>query len=129
MSASKKEYDPLSGLFGGSPGMPLPEVSDESAPTASSAADAPEPGLGRGVKPVSRPAARAPEAAEAPAKAPAGPDPRELAKILAKAAAAKAAAAAPRPAAPAPAAPAGFARTLPPPVAAPAAPAMAGRAM
>jgi hypothetical protein len=128
MSTSKKDYDPLSGLFGG--GEPMPDVHDETLLP-------PEPNV-RGLKPVSRrtppPPPPAPEAA-------AGPDPAALARILAKAAAAKAgaptrapeAAPPPVPAAstlggrvmPPPAAPSG--RVMPPP-AAPAAPA-AGRAM
>ena len=48
MSVSKREYDPLSGLFGPGPSVPIPEAREESF--AGSAADAPEPGLARVVR-------------------------------------------------------------------------------
>ena len=46
MSVSKREYDPLSGLFGPGPSVPIPEAREESF--AGSAADAPEAKAAKG---------------------------------------------------------------------------------
>ncbi len=91
--------DPLSSLF-----------AQSSQPVADgSASDTPEPGNFRAPRPVSRPMPP-PVLPAAPA---AGPDPRALAKALAKAAVAKAGAPAPRAEEPAPAAPARAAEAKP----------------
>ncbi len=85
MSASKKDYDPLSGLFGSRvPGVPLPEVGDDPSGGMPmiDGADAPEP---IHLRPRVTPVRRAP-----PPPKPADPDPAALAKILARAAVAKA---------------------------------------
>lgn len=88
--------DPLSSLF-----VQPPPPSEDGAPS-----DTPEPGHIRATKPVSRPM---PPPVLPPSPS-AGPDPRQLAKALAKAAVAKAGAAAPR----APAAPAADQRKVAP---------------
>lgn len=91
--------DPLSSLF-----------AQSSQPAAEgSASDTPEPGNFRAPRPVNRPMPP-PVLPAAPA---AGPDPRALAKALAKAAVAKAGAPAPRAEEPAPAAPARAAEAKP----------------
>lgn len=96
MSTRRFDDDPLTTLFRPS-GALLPAVDDEPAQRRAplDGAEAPEPGL---LRPPLKPVARA-----RPVQA--GPDPRELAKILAKAAVAKAKASAPPAAAAPPAAP------------------------
>lgn len=122
MSSNKKGFDPLASLFD------LPDSPPASAPSAPAAPPArgdalPDPPHVKPAPPVVPPVPEVAEAIEAPAPAPAklaGPDPAELAKILARAAAAKAGA--PKPAAGAPPAKAAPAAPAPKPAAKPVAP-------
>lgn len=134
MSTPRKSFDPLQSLFaqpapvGNDPASDPPDPANIEAPSrprvasASAAADVP-----KAPRAAAPPVAPVAPVAAAPAP-PAGPDPREIAKAIAKAATARAAAArpaVPRPAAPAATAPAAKAppATKPAP-AAPARPAM-----
>lgn len=83
MSTNTPKKDPLSSLFGQAPGP-----SELGAELGAEGSDMPEPAHVRTVKPVSRPM----PPPVIPPSPNAGPDPRQLAKMLAKAAVAKAAA-------------------------------------